>query len=102
MHVNGENNLYLSAKYVSRTYPGRLGDRHTGLGAKLWRPNNTFQVLFFQLYFNKKYVEVAINDFTMHLRRQKCKQKRKTMRQKDIERKKKLSTKAFLMLAFSS
>ena len=30
-------------------------------------PKNTFQVLFFQLYFNKKYVEVAINDFTMHL-----------------------------------
>ena len=30
---------------------------------KLWHPKNTFQVLFFQLYFNKKYVEVAIIDY---------------------------------------
>ena len=49
---------------------------------KLWHPKNPFQDLFFQLHFNKKYVEVAINDFTMHLvvskwlRRQKCRQKR--------------------------
>ena len=47
---------------------------------------NTFQDFFFQLYF--KYVEVAINDFTMHLiilkwlRIQKCKQKRKKTRQR--------------------
>ena len=33
---------------------------------KLWRPKSTFKVFFFQLYFNR-YVEVAINDFTMHL-----------------------------------
>ena len=33
----------------------------------LWLPKITFQVFFIQLYFNKKYVEVAINDFTMHL-----------------------------------
>ena len=50
---------------------------------KLWRPKNTFQVFVFQLYFNKKYVEVVINDFAMHLivlkwhRRQKCGQKKK-------------------------
>ena len=56
-------------------------------------PNNTFQVLFFQLHLNKKYVKVAINDFTTHLiiskwlRRQKCRQKRKTMRQKNVEAK---------------
>ena len=42
---------------------------------------------FFQLYFNKVYVEIAISDFTMYLvlkwlRIQKCKQKRKTMRLK--------------------
>ena len=59
------------------TYPGRLGDRCTGFGAQILAPKN-FSSLFFQLYFNKKYVEVAINDFTMHLifskqlRRQKC------------------------------
>ena len=35
--------------------------------SKLCGPNNTFQVLFFQLYFNNKHNEVAINDFTMHL-----------------------------------
>ena len=26
-----------------------------------------FSSFFFQLYFNKKYIEVAVNDFTMHL-----------------------------------
>ena len=52
-------------------------------------PKNNFQVLFFQLYFNKKYVEVAISDFKMVLiilkwrRKQKFRQKRKTMRQKN-------------------
>ena len=30
-------------------------------------PKDIFQVSFFQLYFNKKHVKVAINDFTMHL-----------------------------------
>ena len=55
---------------------------------KLWRPKNTFQVFFFQLYYNKKCVEVAINDLTMHviiskwLRIQKCRQNKKTMRQR--------------------
>ena len=43
----------------------------------------------------KKYVEVAINNFIMHLiiskwlRRQKCRQKRKTMRQEEREVKEK-------------
>ena len=50
----------------------------------VWAP----KIFYFQLYFNKKYVEVAINDFTVHLiiskwlRIQKCKRKRKTMRQR--------------------
>ena len=43
-----------------------------------------FKFSFFQLYFNKKYVEVAI---TMHLISlkclRKCRQKRNTMRQRD-------------------
>ena len=67
------------------TYSGRLGDWYTSLGTKKAPVS-----LFFQFYFNKKYVEVAINDFTVHLiilkwfRRQKCKQKRKTMKQKEV------------------
>ena len=50
-----------------------------------------FSSFLFQLQFNKKYVKVAINDFTMHrtilkrLRRQKCKQKRKIMRPEEVE-----------------
>ena len=43
--------------------------RETGISVwvpKLWHPKN-FSVFFFELYFNKKYVAVAINDFTMHL-----------------------------------
>ena len=72
------------------TYSGRLGDWCTSLGTKKAPVS-----LFFQFYFNKKYVEVAINDFTMHLiilkwlRRQKCRQKRKTMKQKEVEAKEK-------------
>ena len=56
--------------------------------SKLWRPKNNFQVFFFRLYFFKKYVEVAINDFTMYLiiskwlKMQKCRHKRKKMRQR--------------------
>ena len=70
------------------TYSGRLGDWYTSWGTKKAPVN-----IFFQFYFNKKYVEVAINDFTMHpiilkwLRRQKCRQKRKTMKQKELEAK---------------
>ena len=64
---------------------------------KLLRPNNTFQILFVQLYLNKKYVKVAINDFPMHLiilkwlGRQKCRQRRKTMRQKGVEAKEEIA-----------
>ena len=59
---------------------------------KLWPLKTTFQVFFFQLYFNKNYVEAVINDFTMHLiiskwlRIQKCRQKRKAMRQRSWSR----------------
>ena len=64
---------------------------------KLWHKNKTFQVLFFQLYFNKKYVEVAVIDFAMNLiilkwlRRRKCRQKKKTIRQKDFKAKEKIA-----------
>ena len=40
------------------TYSDRLRERYTGFGA---------QKVLFQLYSNKKYVEVATNDFTVHL-----------------------------------
>ena len=66
-------------------------------GIPFWRPNSAAQKtifnFFFQLYFNKKYDEVAINDLTMHLiiskrfRRQKCRQKSKAIRQKEVEAK---------------
>ena len=59
---------------------------------RLGRPNSgaqkTLQVFFFRLYFSKKYVELAINYFGVHLivskwlRRQKCRRNRKTMRQR--------------------
>ena len=42
----------------SMTYSDRLRERYTGFGA---------QKVWFQLYSNKKYVEVATNDFTVHL-----------------------------------
>ena len=54
---------------------------------KLWHAKNTFQVFFFQLYFSKSYIDVAINDLTKHLIiskwliRQIYIQKKKTMRQ---------------------
>ena len=61
---------------------------------RLQHPSFSFlSFLFFQLYFNKKYLEVVISDFTLHLiilkwpREQKCRQKRKTFRQKVIEAK---------------
>ena len=69
--------------------PRHSGDWYTSLH-KLWHPKNPFQDLFFQLHFNKKYVEVAINDFTMHLvvskwlRRQKCRQKDVKMKEKIV------------------
>ena len=75
------------------TYSGRLGDRHTGLSAISLAPIKHFPRFLFQLYFNKKYVEVGINAFTMHLiiskwlRKQKCRQKRKTLRQEEVEAK---------------
>ena len=46
------------------TYSGCLGDQYTGLDNQT---KNTVQVFFFQLYFNKKYVEVATRDFIMHI-----------------------------------
>ena len=71
---------------VTVMYPGHMGDRCTGLCTQTL-------VFFFQLYFNKKCVKVVINDFTMHLimpkwlKRQKCREKRKSVRQEDTKTK---------------
>ena len=58
---------HLKTLRLSVMYPGRLRDRYTGLGAQTLARKKTLQVFFFQLYFIKKYVDVAINDFTKHL-----------------------------------
>ena len=82
-------------------YSGCLGDQDTSLGAQTLTAKNTFQIFFLQLYFNKKYVEVAINNSTMcliaskWLRRQKSRQKRKTMRQKEVKAKEETLQKSF-------
>ena len=71
---------------LTATNSGCLGDRYTGSDAQALVSKKSFSSFLFQLYFNKKQVEVAINDFTMHLiiskwfRIQKCRQKRKTVR----------------------
>ena len=78
-------------------YSVRLGDWYTSLGTQKTLFN--FFAVVFQDDFDKKYVEVAINDFTMHLifskwlRRQKCRQKSFSeeffsMRQREVEAKK--------------
>ena len=75
------------------TYSGHLGDRYTGLAPKLWRPKNTFEVFLFYLCFNK-YVEVAINDFTMHHYFEMA-QNIKMQTEEKTETKRKLSAKKF-------
>ena len=81
---------------VSQGYPqavtdsGCLRDHCTGLGVcKLWHPKKSFQVFFFQLYFNKKYLEVVINDFTMHLSILKWLRKQKIQTEEKNKTKKK-------------
>ena len=69
------------------------------------RPNSrSHKKLFkflFQLCFNKKQVEVVVNDFTMHLiiskwlRIQKCRQKRKTMRERGRNERRNCQRKCF-------
>ena len=57
----------------------------------VWAPKKHCSSFAFSVVFQQKYVEVVINDFTVHLiilkwlRRQKSRQKRKTTRQKNDE-----------------
>ena len=63
-------------------YTGCLGDQYTGLGAQTLIPKYHFSSFVLSVVFQQKYIEVAINDLTMHLiiskwlKRQKCRQKR--------------------------
>ena len=82
-----QEKLNLSMKCcLSGTYPALYGDWYSGLGVQI----TLFKFRFF-MYFNK-----AVNDFTIHLiilkwfRRQKCRLKRKTMRQRDVKVKQKI------------
>ena len=75
------------------TYSGCLGDHYTNIGTQDMVPKKHFLSFLFSVAFQKKYVETAIIDFTMHLiilkwlRRQKCRQKRKILRKKEVEAK---------------
>ena len=74
------------------------------LGLQNFGAQETLFKFPFSAVFNKKYVEVAINDFTMHLiiskwlRRQICRLKRKTIRQKEVEPKETVYESAFINL----
>ena len=53
---------------VSNDVSGRLGDWYTDLGAQTLAPKKAFLIFSFSSCISiKKYVEVAISDFTMHL-----------------------------------
>ena len=69
-------------------YPGRLGDRYTGLGTQTLAPKNHSSSFAFSVVCQQKIR--WRNYFTMHLiiskwlRRKKCGQKTNTMQQKDV------------------
>ena len=97
--------LVLDKKYIPLgIYPDRLRDRYTGLDAQTLAPKKDFSRFVFSVVFNKKYVEVAITGFTIHIiilkwfRRQKWREDRKIMRQKTSKWEKKLSGNAFLLI----
>ena len=75
---------------IPATYSGCLGNQYTSLGTQTQKALFKF---FSPLYFNKKYVQEEIDDFTMHLiiskwlQGQKYWQKRKTIKQKEVQRK---------------
>ena len=86
---HGSAKKFEKAETMISNLQNTLSVTNSGLtGIPVGVPKDTLQVFFFPLYFNKKYVKVEINDYTMHLiiskwlRMQKCRQLRKTMRQK--------------------
>ena len=54
----------LKKSKIPATYSGRLGNQYTSLGTQTQKALFKF---FSPLYFNKKYVQEEIDDFTMHL-----------------------------------
>ena len=48
-------------------YSDCLVGRYTGLGAQTLAPEKLFKFSFLSCISTKKYVEVVISDFTMHL-----------------------------------
>ena len=66
-------------------------------------PKKLFKFYFFSCISTKKYVEVTINDFTMHLiiskglKKQKCGQKSKITRQKDVKVKEEIAHEKFFI-----
>ena len=76
--------------YLAVTYSGRLGDRYTGLGAQTLTPKRYFSSFHFSGVFQQKIrwsgdqlffkMNLIISKW---LRMEKCRQKRKTMRQRD-------------------
>ena len=99
----GENQTYISLEYHQRLNINFVFKLFGRLVYRFGHPK-THQVLFFRLCFNKKYVEVAINDFTVHLiiskclRIQKCRQKRKTTRSIDERKKETVNKIVFIHL----
>ena len=81
------------------TYSSRLGDRYTGLGTQDLASQNQFSSFL-------PPVEVAINDFTMHLIvskwliMQKRRQKRKTMRERGLSERRNCLKKCFHSLNY--
>ena len=61
-------NLHISFYHINAvTYSDCLGDQYTSLGTNSGTQKIFFNLYSFQLYCDKKYVEVASNDFIMHL-----------------------------------
>ena len=72
---------------------------HTIWTPKLWRPNIIFQVLFCQLYFNKKYL-TNFDIFRNVLKDKNAGRRDETMRQKDVEGKKEIVNKSVRLFKY--
>ena len=47
-------------------YQGHLVGQYTGLDIQILAPKKHFSSFLFSVVFNKKYADVAVNDFTMN------------------------------------
>ena len=99
-HLEIPTYTYLFAFYSLQCCLGHLTDQCTFLGTQTWCPKNTFNVFFFQLYFNKKYMEVAVSDFKMHIIISK-RLRRQQLEEKNNETKRLMQKKKLFMKVFS-